>query len=327
MKFNAGIAGMGIYLPDKVLTNNDLEKMVDTSNEWIVARTGIRQRRIAGDNEYTSDLAAKAAKSALEDANLMPEEVELIIVATITADMYSPSTACIVQHKIRAINAAAFDINSACSGFVYGLTIANQFIANGYYKNALVIGAECLSKITDWTDRNTCVLFGDGAGAVVLKRAEDGKGILGTYLGADGSIGKHLTIPGLALNQEEIAKRPSGNLRTIWMEGTEVFKFAVKVMPEAVLNVLDKAGLSIEDVDGIIPHQANLRIVDNAAKRLNIEKEKLYTNLQNYGNTSAASIPIALYEAVKDGFVKKDDIIVLVGFGGGLTWASAVIKW
>lgn len=324
---HAGIAGMGIFVPEKILTNNDLEKMVDTSDEWIKTRTGIEQRRIAEDGVFTSDLAVKAALEALKDAEMSPEEIELIIVATVTPDMYSPSTACIVQDKLGAVNAAAFDLNSACSGFNYGLTVANQFISTGYYKNALVIGAECLSKVVEWKDRNTCVLFGDGAGAVVLKPVENEYGILGTHIGADGSLGKHLTIPGLAVTPYELEKRLSSNPHTIWMEGSEVFKFAVKIIVEATLKVVEKIDKRIEDVNAIIPHQANLRIVDGAAKRLKYDKNKMFTNLQRYGNTAAASIPMALYEAVKEGFVKKDDLIVLVGFGGGLTWGSTAIRW
>lgn len=327
MNKNAGIVGLGVCVPEKILTNFDLEKMVDTSDEWIKTRTGIEQRHIADENTFTSDLASKAAINALEDAGIKPEEVELIIVATITPDMFSPSTACIVQHKIGAVNAAAFDLNAACSGFTYGLTVASQFITSGYYKNALVIGAECLSKITDWKDRNTCVLFGDGAGAVVLKPVDEGRGILSTHLGADGSIGKHLTVPSLALEPQELEKRDPENPRTIWMNGSEVFKFAVKIIADATLAVLEKINLNIHDVDVIVPHQANLRIVDGAAKRLKFDNNKIFTNLQKYGNTSAASIPIALYEAVKSRFIKNDDLIVLVGFGGGLTWSSAVVKW
>jgi 3-oxoacyl-[acyl-carrier-protein] synthase-3 len=316
-----------MVVPDKVLTNHDLEKMVETSDEWIKTRTGIEQRRIANDDVFTSDLAAAAAEKALQDAGLKGDEVELIIVATCTPDMYSPSTACIVQHKLGAVNAAAFDVNAACSGFIYCLSIANQFISSGQYKNALVIGAETLSKVIDWKDKNTCVLFGDGAGAVVLKPVEENKGILATHLGADGSIGKHLTILGLALEPQEVEKRSPDNPRTLWMNGSEVFKFAVKIMAEASLTVLEKANKTLEDVSLIVPHQANIRIVDGAAKRLKVKNDKIYINLHKYGNTSAASIPIALCEAVEDGRIKKDDLLVLVGFGGGLTWGSAAIRW
>ncbi|MGE4284292.1 MAG: beta-ketoacyl-ACP synthase III [Clostridia bacterium] len=324
---NAGIIGLGMYVPDKIITNLDLEKIVDTSDEWIKTRTGIEQRRIADENIFTSDLAVAAAERALKDAGMQPEEVELIIVATCTPDMYSPSTACIVQHKIGAIKAAALDVNAACSGFIYGITVANQFISNGYYKNALVIGAETLSKVTDWKDRNTCVLFGDGAGAVILKPVAKDTGIMATHLGADGSLGKHLTIPGLFIDSLELEKRSSENPRTVWMNGTEVFKFAVKIMTDAAHAVLNTLDININDVDLIIPHQANIRIVEGAAKRLKVSKDKIFINIQKYGNTSAASVPIALYEAVQEGHVKKDDLLILVGFGGGLTWGSAAIKW
>ncbi len=324
---NAGIVGIGSYVPEKTLTNYDLEKMVDTSNDWIVTRTGIEQRRIASDNEYTSDLAAKAASKAIESAGMLPEEIELIILATITPDMFTPSTACIVQKKIGAVNAVAFDMGAACSGFVYGLSIANQFIKTGHYKNVLVIGAEALSKIVDWKDRNTCILFGDGAGAVLLKAVDEPYGILSTYEGSDGSKGDVLTTPALHLEENEVAKRDIANPRTLWMDGTEVFKFAVKIMIKATKKVLSNVNMTVEELDMIVPHQANIRIIDSAAKRLKFDKEKIYTNLQKYGNMSAASIPVALDEVVKQGKLKDDDVIVLVGFGGGLTWGSVVLKW
>ncbi len=324
---NAGIVGVGSYVPEKILTNYDLERIVETSNEWIVTRTGIEQRRIADENTFVSDLATKAAQRALEDAGMQAEEIELIVVATITADMSSPAAACMVQHNLGAVNAVAFDINAACSGFVYGLSVASQFIQTGCYKNALVIGAETLSKITNWKDRNTCVLFGDGAGAAVLKAVEAPYGILSTHTGTNGSMGKVLTIPALNLAAEELAKRDQEYARTIWMDGQEVFKFAVKIMVEATKRVLADVHLGVEDLDMIIPHQANTRIIDGAAKRLKLNKEKVFTNIQQYGNMSAASIPVALDEAVKGGLIQNDDIIVMVGFGGGLTWGSAVVKW
>lgn len=324
---NPGIVGLGSYLPEKVLTNYDLEKMVDTSNEWIITRTGIEERRITDEHTFTSDLATEAAKKALEDAGMKAEELDLIILATVTPDMYTPATACIVQSNLGAMNAVAFDINAACSGFIYGLSIASQFIKTGFHKNALVIGAETLSKVVDWKDRNTCVLFGDGAGAAVLKAVEQPYGILATHVGTNGSLGNVLTIPSINLADEEIEKRISDNPRTIWMDGSEVFKFAVKIMGEATKAVLKDAGLTITDVNVIVPHQANIRIVDSAAKRLRFDHERIFTNLNKYGNMSAASIPVALDEAVKLGFIKKDDTIVMVGFGGGLTWGSAVMKW
>ena len=324
---HAGIVGIGSYLPDRILTNSELEKMVDTSNEWIKTRTGIEERRIAEENIFTSDLAIKAALEALKDAEMAPEEIDLIIVATVTPDMYTPSTACIVQDKIGAINAVAFDVNAACSGFLYGVSIANQFIVAGQYKNVLVIGAEALSKVVDWKDRNTCVLFGDGAGAVVMREVDMNYGILSTHMGADGAGGKYLSILGIRESEEEINKRVSRNPRTIFMDGSEVFKFAVKIMAKATNIVIEQANLTIEDVDVMVPHQANSRIIDSAAKKLKIDKEKIFTNLDKYGNMSAASVPVALCEAVKEGFISKDDIVVLVGFGGGLTWGSAVMRW
>ncbi len=324
---NPAIVGLGSYLPHRILTNADLEKMVDTSNDWIIERTGIEQRRITEDNVFLSDIATKAALNAISDADMKAEDIELIILATITPDMYTPSSACIVQSNIGAVNAAAFDINAACSGFAYALTIASQFIKTGYYSNALIIGADVLSKITDWKDRNTCVLFGDGAGAAVLKAVDAPYGILETNIGSDGSMGNVLTTPAIKTTDEEVAKRISENPRTIWMDGSEVFKFAVKIMAEATKSVLQKADLSVEDVDVIVPHQANIRIVEGAAKRLKFNREKVFTNLNKYGNMSAASIPVALTEAVKTGFIKDDDVVVLVGFGGGLTWGSAVMRW
>lgn len=322
-----GIVGMGIHLPNKVVTNFDMEKMVDTSDEWIKTRTGISQRYLAEDDVSASDLGTEAAKKALEDAKLSPEDIDLIIVATATPDMFFPSTACIIQGNLGAKNAAAFDISAACTGFIYGITVAQQFISTGYYKTVMVVGTETLSRIVDWSDRSTCVLFGDGAGAVILKQVEDGYGILSAKLGADGSLGKNLTAPACFLDEEEIAKRREDKLNTIWMNGQEVFKFAVRILESSTIEVLKDCGLSINDVDIIIPHQANIRIIDSAAGRLDIPKDKIFLNIHKYGNISAASIPIALYEAYIEGKLKKGSIIVLVGFGGGLTWGSVVLRW
>lgn len=325
--FAVGITGTGSCLPEKELTNFDIEKMVDTSDEWIRTRTGIASRRVADDKTATSDLATIAAEKALKDANLKAEEIELIIVATVTPDMAFPSTACIVQKNIGALKAAAFDVEAACSGFVYGLTIAEQFIKTGFYKNALIIGAETLTKVLDWEDRNTCVLFGDGAGAVVVERIEEGSGILASYLGADGTNGEALSQPAGGSRIPASVESVQERLHYVKMDGSEVFKFAVRVMGKAAMEAINRAELKLEDIDFLIPHQANIRIIDAAAKRLNLSSDKIYVNLDKYGNMSAASVPVALDEAVKKGLIKKDDIVVLVAFGGGLTWGSTVLKW
>ena len=313
--------GVGSYLPEKVLTNLDLEKMVETSDEWITDRTGIKERRISADNEATSDLAFEAAKRALKSANMEAKDLEMIIVGTSSPDMLFPSTSCIVQDKLGAVNAAAFDVSAACSGFNYALAASAGFIESGLYNNVMVIGADTLTKYLDWTDRNTCILFGDGAGAVVLKSSEDGSGVIASHLGAEGSGGKYLTMPGGG------SRDPEARKRFIWMDGKEVFKFAVKVLPKSIKAVLDKAKMSAMDISLLIPHQANMRIIDFALKSLGLPKEKVYVNLQKYGNTSAASIPIALDEAVKDGKIKKGDTVVLAGFGAGLTYGANIIKW
>ncbi|WP_371371306.1 beta-ketoacyl-ACP synthase III [Sporomusa aerivorans] len=322
-----GIIGIGTYVPEKIMTNKDLEKIVETSDEWIVDRTGIRERRIAAPEMATSDLASRAALKALEDAGVAAEEIDLIIVATATPDMFFPSVACLVQANIKAANAAAFDLAAGCSGFVYGMITGSQFIQAGLYKKVLVIGAETLSRILDWTDRNTCVLFGDGAGAAVLGETTPGYGILGSQLGADGAGGDLLKLPAGGSRNPSTAETVSQRMHFVHMNGNEVFKFAVKVMGEAAVKALDHAGLSASDVDCLVPHQANIRIIQSAAKRLKLPMEKVMINVDKYGNTSAASIPIALEEAVHGGKIKEGDIVVLVGFGAGLTWASAVIKW
>ncbi|MBC8015507.1 MAG: ketoacyl-ACP synthase III, partial [Sporomusaceae bacterium] len=289
-KKSVGIIGIGSYVPEKVLTNKDLEKIVETSDEWIVERTGIRERRIAEPNIATSDLAALAAEKALINAGITADEIDLSIVATVTPDMLFPSTACLVQEKIKASKAAAFDLSAGCSGFVYGIVTGSQFIQSGLYKKILVIGAEALSKILDWSDRNTCVLFGDGAGAVVLGEVPAGYGILGVELGADGSGGDTLKVPagGSRMPASEITV--SERLHYLQMSGSDVFKFAIKVMGEAAVKALDNAGLSSSDVDCLIPHQANNRIIQSAAKRLKVPMEKVMVNVDKYGNTSAASI-------------------------------------
>ncbi|SDF77099.1 beta-ketoacyl-ACP synthase III [Sporolituus thermophilus] len=322
-----GILGLGCYVPEKVLTNHDLEKMVDTTDEWIVERTGIRERRIADPDVATSDLATRAAERALSDAGISADELDLIIVATATPDMFFPSVACLVQDNLKATRAAAFDLAAGCSGFVYGLTVGAQFIKTGLYKKVLVIGAETLSKILDWTDRNTCVLFGDGAGAAVLSETEPGCGLIGFHLGADGSGGDLLKLPAGGSRLPSSVETVSQRLHFVHMNGNEVFKFAVKVMGEAAIKALENAGLGHQEVDCLIPHQANIRIIQSAAKRLKLPMDKVIVNVDKYGNTSAASIPIALEEAVQSGRVKNGDVVVLVGFGAGLTWASCVIKW
>jgi 3-oxoacyl-[acyl-carrier-protein] synthase-3 len=324
---SVGIIGIGSYVPEKEVTNKDLEKTVNTSDEWIVDRTGIKARRIAADDQATSDMAAVAAQKALSDAGVTAAEIDLIIVATATPDMAFPSTACLVQDKIQATNAAAFDLAAGCSGFVYALVVGSQFVQTGLYKKVLVVGAETLSRILDWTDRNTCVLFGDGAGAAVLSEVPEGYGLLGSDLGANGGGGELLKLP--AGGSRLPASRSTIDLKQhyVFMNGSEVFKFAIKAMGSTALKALEKAGLTRDDVDVLVPHQANMRIIQAAAKRLKMPMEKVIINLDKYGNTSAASIPIAIDEASHSGKIKKGDVVVLVGFGAGLTWASAVIKW
>ena len=325
--YSAGILGTGYYVPEKIMTNADLEKIVDTSDEWIVERTGIKERRIAEDGVPMSDLAMKAAESALADAGTAAEELDLIIVATLTSDRIIPSTACMLQNRLGAKHAAAFDLSAACSGFVYAASVAAQFIETGVYKKALVIGAETLSKYINWEDRNTCVLFGDGAGAAVLGQVEDGYGILSFDLGSDGSGGDAIQIPSsgslMPVSKESIDQR----LNLIHMNGKEVFKFAVKAMGRTVKNSLEKIGMPQEKIDWLVPHQANIRIIESAAKRLSMPMDKVIVNIQKYGNMSAACIPIALAEASAAKRFKKGDIIALSGFGAGLTWASCIIRW
>lgn len=309
---NAGILGMGRYLPEKEITNKDLEKMMETTDEWIRTRTGIEARRIAGDETNTSDMAYEAAVKALEDANMAAEDIDLILVATISPDQPFPSVACMIQDRLGATKAAAMDISAACAGFMYGMITAGQFIQTGVYKNVLVVGVEKLSKITDWEDRGTAVLFGDGAGAAVMGPVSEGRGILAFELGAAGSGGKHLY-------QDEHDH--------IIMNGREVFKFAVRQMGESSLNVIEKAGLSREDVDLLIPHQANIRIMESSRERLNLPIEKMTKTIHKYGNTSSSSIPIAMVEELEAGRIKDDDVLVLVGFGGGLTWGAIALRW
>lgn len=322
-----GIIGLGHYLPERVVTNADLERMVDTSDEWITTRTGIKQRRLADKGTATSDIAALAAAEALKDAGLNPKDLELIIVGTITPDMQFPSTACLVQAKIGAAGAAAFDVSAACSGFIYAIAVAEGLIKTGQYKNALVIGAEVLSSIVDWQDRNTCVLFGDGAGAAVLAPVDEG-GILSVHLGADGNGAELLNVPAGGSRIPADIDTVKNKMHYLKMSGNEVFKLAVKAMADAADKAAKKAGItSVEGIDLIIPHQANIRILMAVANRLKLPESKLFLNVEKYGNMSSASTAVALYEAVKTGKVKKGDNILLVAFGAGLTWAGSVIKW
>ena len=324
---NVGILGTGSFLPEKKLTNLELVKMVDTTDEWIKSRSGIECRRIADENTATSDLATEAGLRAIKDAGITALDIDMIITATITPDMSFPSTACIVQKNIGAVNASAFDVSSACTGFLYGMTIAEKFIATGSNKYILVIGAETMSKIMDYTDRNTCVLFGDGAGAAVIGQVGQGYGIKSTYIGADGTKGDTLTQPGGGSRNPASHGTIDERLHYLKMDGSEVFKFASRIMSEASEVVIEKAGLKKEDIDYLIPHQANIRIIDSAIKRLKMDREKVYVNLEKYGNMSAASVPVALDEANKKGLLKNGENVLLVGFGAGLTWGAAIITW
>ncbi|MFL6559819.1 MAG: beta-ketoacyl-ACP synthase III [Bacillus sp. (in: firmicutes)] len=306
----AGIVGIGRYLPEKIVTNKDLEKIMDTSDEWIRTMTGIEERRIAADDVNSSDMAFEAAKQAIKDAGITAEEIDLILVATVTPDTPFPSVACRIQERLGAKKAAAMDVSAACAGFMYGIVTAKQFIETEVYKYVLVVGVEKLSKVTDWSDRNTAVLFGDGAGATIIGPVSENRGILSFELGADGTGSKHLY-------QDEY----------IIMNGREVFKFAVRQMGESCINVLEKAGLTKDDVDFLIPHQANIRIMEASRQRLELPVEKMSKTINKYGNTSAASIPISIVEDIEEGRIKDDDLIVMVGFGGGLTWGAIAIRW
>jgi 3-oxoacyl-[acyl-carrier-protein] synthase III len=322
------IAGTGSYVPEKILTNADLSALVDTSDEWIVTRTGIRERRIAAEGEFTSHMASAASRRALEQAGIDAAEIELIIVATITPDTPTPATACYVQQQLGASRAVAFDISAACSGFLYAMKIAKRLISDGAFRNALVIGAEKLSAVTNWQDRSTCVLFGDGAGAAVLRRAEPGEGsILATEMGTDGNLTHLLAIPGGGSACPITSQNVNDHLYTLSMQGKEVFKHAVTRMKEAAEKVIDRAGLRPEDIRCVIPHQANLRIIDAIADRLAVPNERVFVNLHKYGNTSAAAVAIALDEAHRTGAFQRGEHIVMVAFGAGLTWAAAAIRW
>jgi 3-oxoacyl-[acyl-carrier-protein] synthase III len=321
------IVGTGSYVPERVLTNDDLSRIVDTSDEWITTRTGIKERRIAADGEHTSDMAAKATLKALEQAEISPKDVDLILVATATPDMLFPATACFVQKKIGATKAACLDISAACAGFLFGIEIAQQFITSHTHDTVLVIGAEKLTSITNWTDRNTCVLFGDGAGAAVLRHRGSQHGVISTHIGSDGQYTDILFMPGGGSRCPITRENVDMHLATIHMTGKEVYKQAVTAMVSASQKALANAGLSADDIACVIPHQANLRIIEAIADRLGIPAGKFYVNLDKYGNTSAAAVAIALDEANRSGRIKAGDYVLMVVFGGGLTWASTIIEW
>ncbi|MCE0499740.1 MAG: ketoacyl-ACP synthase III [Methylacidiphilales bacterium] len=327
MSSHSSIISTGAYLPERILTNEDLEKMVDTSNEWILSRTGIRERRIADKDEFTSDMGARAAEQAIQSADIDPKTIDLIIVATCTPDNVFPSTACYIQHKIGATRAAAFDIQAACSGFLYALVTADQFISGGVYRTILIIGTEKLSSIVNWQDRNTCVLFGDGAGAVILQSRPGVRGLLAYDLGADGAQTEILSIPAGGCRLPITPEALDQQLQYLQMSGKEVFKCAVTAMNRSAETCLEKAGCKPEHLRWIIPHQANFRIVDAVAQRLNVSMEHFVINLDRYGNTSAACMPICLHETAMAGKLDRGDLLLMVAFGGGLTWASVVLEW
>lgn len=325
--YTASITGIGSFLPKKVLTNDDLTKMLDTTDEWITKRTGIKERRIVENGATASDLAIEASLRALDDANVLPSEVDLIVAATITPDCLVPSTACFLQDKIGANNAGAFDILAACAGFVYALSIAKSFVASGAMKTVLVVGTECLSKITDYTDRSTCILFGDGAGAVIVQRGNGRREIITTHLGSDGSQAELLMLPAggskLPTSHETIESRS----HYIRLKGKELFKVAINNMVDVITKTVAENNMKIEDIDLIIPHQSNIRIIEAAMDRLKLPRKKAYINIDRFGNTSSASIPIAIDEIDKGGMLNPGDLVLLVAFGGGLTWSSSIIKW
>ena len=322
------ISGWGKYLPARVMPNSELAAMVDTSDEWIRARTGIAERRIAAPEETTCSLAVNAARAALDVADKRPEDLDLIIVATCTPDYANmPATASLVQHALGAKRAGAVDLNAVCSGFMYALATGSQFIANGAYRSVLVIGAEVFTRILDWQDRSTCVLFGDGAGAVLLEPSDEPGGLLSFVLGSDGSGACSLYVPSGGSRRPASAETVAEREHYVKMQGRDVFRFATRVLPESVVQALDAAGMTTSDIDVLIPHQANTRIIDHAVRRLNVDESIVFSNVERYGNTSAASIPVALCEAVEEGLVKPGSIVVMGGFGAGLTWGSAVWKW
>lgn len=321
------ISSTGFYAPEKILTNADLEKLVDTSDEWIVSRTGMKERHIVAPDQATSDMVLVAARRALQRAHLEAKDIDLIIVATVTPDTLFPATACRVQEGLKVHHVAAFDISAACSGFLYGLIIAESLIAGGVVRRVLLAGAETLTRVTNWQDRNTCVLFGDAAGAAVLEASHDDSGVLSHYWRSDGALGDLLHMPAGGSRLPASAETVARNLHTVQMKGNEVFKHAVKRMSEASAEALKRAGLSQQDVDWFIPHQANIRIIEATGERLGVPREKVYVNIHKYGNVSAATIPIALSELDAEGRLKKGDIVLMTAFGSGLTWAAVAYRW
>ncbi len=326
-EIRAGIVGVGTYVPERVLTNADMENMVATSDEWIRARTGIRERRVASAEEATSDLALVASRRALEDAGVSAGELDVIIVATNTPDMLFPATACLLQDKLGAAKAGAFDLLAGCTGFIYGIAVGAQFITAGTARTVLVVGAETLSRIVNWKDRSTCVLFGDGAGAVVLRRVPGDRGVISSVLRSDGGGGHLLHMPAGGSRQPASVETITANMHYVHMNGREVFKFAVRVMGEAADEVLHQAGMGREDIDFFIPHQANIRIIEHAARKIGLPMERVAVNVDRYGNTSTASIPLALEEALQRGKIADGDNVIMIGFGAGLTWGGLLVKW
>jgi 3-oxoacyl-[acyl-carrier-protein] synthase-3 len=327
MKRYGRITGWGKSVPKRVLTNHDLEQMVDTSDEWIVSRTGIRERRIAGEGEITSTMSVAACQEAMERAGVTPDEIDLIIIATSSPDYFCPPVSSMVQDQLGATRAGAFTLVAGCTGFVYGLVTASQFIETGLYEKILVVGVETLSAAVDWTDRNTCVLFGDGGAAVLLEASDQPTGILSCELGSDGSDWDALIAPGYGVANPFSEKVLENREQYLRMDGRRIFRFATRKMTESVINVVQDSGLTWDDVELIIPHQANARIIELAVRRLGIDQDKVMVNIDRYGNTSAASIPLALYDALEEGRLKSGDHVVMVGFGAGLTWAAAVLHW
>ena len=327
--YECRIAGTGRYVPEKVLTNTDLEKIIETSDEWIIKRTGIRERRIAAEDQSTSDLALEAARVALDRAGLAAEDLDAIILATLTPDTYCPAGACYVQNLLGATNACAFDLSAACTGFVYAITVGSSLVRTGVHKNVLVLGAETLSRFIDYTDRNTCILFGDGAGAAVLSRAEEGSDsrLLDHYLRSDGGGTDLIIMPGGGARRPASYDTVDGKLHFLSMQGNDVFKFATKSMQTLIETAIERNELSVDDLDLVVPHQVNSRIIDTVLRKVDIPEEKIYLNLQRYGNTSAASVPMALHEAVEEGRVQAGNLVLLVAFGAGLTWGYNLVRW